>query len=603
MPPARSRALRRLFPLNVLALTALAALAVPTAQAGSTAAQLPITKTPTAIGTGGAVATVDTDATRIGVDVLRGGGNAVDAAVATAAALGVTEPFSAGIGGGGFFVYYDAATHTVHTIDGRETAPLRMTSTSFTENGRPLAFSDAVASGLSVGVPGSPATWQTALDLWGTRSLAESLRPAIRLAKDGFLVDQTFHDQDAAQTRFTYFAPTAELYRPGGQPPAVGSTFRNPDLARTYQQLAAKGMDWLYRGKLADEIVETVQHPPLAPGVTYYARPGLMELGDLDAYRTIQRQPTHVSYRGLDVYGMAPASSGGSTVGEALKILSNVDLSSMTRTEALHYYVEASARAFADRAKYVGDPAYVDVPLDKLLSDDFAKQRFCTIDPTQASAKPVPAGDVNAPSSTTCPSPTGTVTSSHEGLSTTNMTISDRWGNVVEYTLTIEQTGGSGIVVPNRGFLLNNELTDFNFAPALPGDPNLPAPGKRPRSSISPTIVLQGGHPYLAVGSPGGATIITTVLQILLDRLDLGYSLPAAIADARVSSRNGAAGLDWEPAFDRSGLLALGHKFAPNPAEIGAATAIEFRPDGSTLAAAEPVRRGGGSAAVVTPTP
>ena len=590
--------------MNTIAVLALAALAIPTTPAGETSSRAPVTKEPTAIGTGGAVATVDTDATRVGIEVLRGGGNAVDAAVATAAALGVTEPFSAGIGGGGFFVYYDAATQKVQTIDGRETAPAAMRSNSFiSETGTPIPFNDAVASGLSVGVPGTPATWQKALDAWGTRSLAQSLRPAIDIARHGFTVDQTFHDQVAAQTRFTYFAPTAELYLPGGSPPAVGSTFRNPDLALTYTLLGARGTNWLYDGSLADEIVQAVTHPPLVPGSTYHARPGLMQAGDLAGYEALSREPTHVRYRGLDVYGMAPASSGGSTVGEALQILANVDLSGLSRTEALHYYAEASARAYADRGAYVGDPAYVNVPLGELLSPGFARERFCTIDPLHATPKPVPAGAPDGSYTDTCATPAGAVSASHEGMSTTNLTVADRWGNVVEYTLTIEQTGGSGIVVPGRGFLLNNELTDFNFAPAVPNDPNLPAPGKRPRSSISPTVLLQGGHPFVAVGSPGGASIITTVLQILIDRLDLGLTLPQAIADARVSSRNSAGGLQREPAFDPAGLMALGHLFDPNPVEIGAATGIEFRPNGTTLAAAEPVRRGGGSAAVVTPTP
>jgi len=195
--------------------------------------------------------------------------------------------------------------------------------------------------------------------------------------------------------------------------------------------------------------------------------------------------------------------------------------------------------------------------------------------------------------------------SADSGLSTTHLTVADRWGNVVAYTLTIEQTGGSGIVVPNRGFLLNNELTDFNFTPTQGDapDPNLPAPGKRPRSSMSPTIVLEDGAPLLALGSPGGSTIITTVLQTLTNRLDLGYSLPAAIAAPRATQRNTAA-VQAEPAIratpEAAELAALGHVFAPNP-EIGAATGVEFLPDGRLLAAAEPVRRGGGSAGVVQP--
>jgi gamma-glutamyltranspeptidase/glutathione hydrolase len=562
-------------------------------------------KEPTATGTGGAVSSVDADATRVGLEVLRAGGTAADAAVAPAAALGVTEPYSAGVGGGGFLVYYDAGSGQVQTIDGRETAPRAMTSTSFTENGVPIPFNDAVTSGLSVGVPGTPATWTRALQRWGTMSLSEVLAGPTRLARDGFVVDQTFRDQTAANAaRFAHFTSTSKLFLPGGAPPAVGSTFTNRDLARTYERLGRDGDRWLYSGALGAQVVETVKNPPLVEGSTYVARPGLMEKGDLRAYEAVDRAPTHVGYRGLDVFGMAPPSSGGSTVGEALNILERSDLSAMDGTQALHHYLEASALAFADRNAYVGDPAEVDVPLDGLLSDDFAAERACRIDPAAAAAKPVPAGVVDGSYDTDCDGTDDTTATGgdQEGLSTTHLTVADQWGNVAAYTLTIEQTGGSGIVVPGRGFLLNNELTDFNFTPTVPGDPNLPAPGKRPRSSMAPTILLDDGRPVLAVGSPGGSTIITTVLQVLLNRLDLGMTLPAAVAAPRASQRNTAA-VQAEQAFDRTGLAALGHTFVapPAPGEIGAATGIEIGSDGGLTAVAEPVRRGGGSAGVVDP--
>ncbi len=562
-------------------------------------------KTPTAVGSGGAVSSVDADATRVGLDVLRKGGNAVDAAVATAATLGVTEPYSAGIGGGGYFVFYQADSGQVRTIDGRETAPQRMGPTAFVDpaTGQPMPFSDAVTSGLSVGVPGTPATWDEALDRWGTLSLRAALRGATDVAHKGFVVDKTFFDQtDANKARFADFTSTSKLFLPGGAPPAVGSTFKNRDLAGTYKRLGKDGVDWLYQGRLGDEVVDTVKSPPQTPGSTRNVRPGLMETGDLAAYEELRRPPTRVGYRGLDVYGMAPSSSGGSTVGEALNILENADLGSMSRTQAMHHYLEASALAFADRGRYVGDPAYVDVPLQQLLSDGFAGERFCQIDPAHALVKPVPPGSPDGSYSGCGAGPAAATGSDREGLSTTHLTTADKWGNVVSYTLTIEQTGGSGIVVPGRGFLLNNELTDFNFVPTIANDPNLPAPGKRPRSSMSPTIVLDGGEPVLAVGSPGGSTIITTVLQILVDRLDRGMTLPEAVADPRASQRNTAA-VQAEPAFERAGLAALGHSFVdpPAPGEIGAAAAIELLDDGRFLAAAEPTRRGGGSAGVVRP--
>ncbi|MEU2779380.1 gamma-glutamyltransferase, partial [Streptomyces sp. NPDC007162] len=234
---------RKLTVLAVSAAVVSVGAAAPPAHSGGTA----VRKSPVAVGYGGAVSSVDADATAAGIEVLRKGGNAVDAAVATAAALGVTEPYSSGIGGGGYFVYYDARSRTVHTIDGRETAPLTADSNLFVENGTPLAFADAVSSGLSVGTPGTPATWQSALDQWGTERLGTVLKPAERIADKGFVVDDTFRSQTAAnETRFRYFPDTAKLFLPGGQLPVVGSTFKNPELARTYQELGKKGIGAVY---------------------------------------------------------------------------------------------------------------------------------------------------------------------------------------------------------------------------------------------------------------------------------------------------------------------------------------------------------------------
>ncbi|GAA1167365.1 gamma-glutamyltranspeptidase/glutathione hydrolase [Kitasatospora gansuensis] len=565
----------------------------------------PPPKVPEAVGWGGAVASVDADATAVGLEVLRRGGNAVDAAVATAAALGVTEPYSAGIGGGGYFVHYDARTGRVETLDGREVAGRTAGETLFQENGKPLAFADAVTSGLSVGVPGAPATWAKALELWGSRDLDEVLKPAAKLADRGFTVDQTFVDQTALnETRFRAFPDTGKLFLPGGKLPVLGSTFRNPELAATYRELGRKGIQTFYRGELAADVVRTLQHPPVDPASGWNARPGKVDGKDLADYRVIQRQPTHVDYRGYDVYGMAPSSSGGTTVGEALGILEHSDLGAVSATQYLHRYLDSSRIAFADRGRWVGDPAFSQVPTRQLLSDEFTAARACLIDPVKALTSPLAPGDPYHP--VACATGGQAVPETHEGPSTTHLTVADRWGNVVAYTLTLEQTGGSGITVPGRGFLLNNELTDFSFAPATAGvpDPNLPGPGKRPRSSISPTMVLKGGKPVVAVGTPGGSTIITTVLQVLLGRLDRGLTLEQAIAAPRASQRNTAAS-QAEPAFlagpERAGLEALGHSFVLNP-EIGAATGVERLPDGRWIAAAEPTRRGGGSAAVVHPT-
>lgn len=548
----------------------------------------PQQKVPVAEGYGGAVATVDLDASKAAIAVLRKGGNAMDAAVAAGAVLGVTEPYSSGLAGGGFMVYYDAKKRKVFTIDGRETAPRAMTATSL----EGIPFEEGVTSGLSAGVPGTVANWDLALRRFGTISLRQALQPAIEVASKGFVVDQTFHDQTAANAaRFKDIATTAKLYLPNGAPPPVGSVFRNPELADTYRELGKRGPSWLYEGRLGREIVATVKNPPVTPGSTRNVRPGLMEQSDLRAYRAIMREPTKISYNGLDVYGMAPPSSGGSTVGEALNILESLP------QVGLHEYLEASRLAFADRGAYVGD--LPGVPLRQLLSDGFAKERACQIGET-AMPHPAAPGEPDG-SYGPCAPPTGASTPvAQEGPETTHLVVADRWGNVIAYNLTIESTGGNGIVVPGRGVLLNNELTDFTFGPA-PGDPNLPGPGKRPRSSMAPTLVFDDGRPVLAAGSPGGSTIITTVLQILLNRYEFGMGLPEALAAPRATQRN-TAQTQAEPAFlaaHQAELAAKGHSFAPNP-EIGAATALEFLGRGRIQAVAEPSRRGGGSAMVVS---
>jgi gamma-glutamyltranspeptidase / glutathione hydrolase len=299
---------------------------------------------------------------------------------------------------------------------------------------------------------------------------------------------------------------------------------------------------------------------------------------------------------------MGPPSSGGSTVGEALNILKGYSMSTLPREDALHYYLEASRYSFADRGEYLGDPAYVDVPLTGLLSDDFAAKRRELIT-EQAAQSPVAPGNP-CPFNGGEPCPAGTEASTAvEGPSTTHLTVSDKWGNVVSYTFTIEQTGGSAITVPNHGFILNNELTDFE---PVAGLANSPDGGKRPRSSMSPTIVTSEGDPILALGSPGGSTIITTVLQVLVNDLDFGMTLPQAIAAPRASQRNTAT-TSAEPAFLQTPEAAsltskYGHSFTSTP-EIGAATGIAFLPDETVQAAAEPTRRGGGSALVENPAP
>ncbi len=567
------------------------------ALAGTATAATAPTGPPTSVGSGGAAATVETLATQAAIDTLRRGGNAVDAAITAAAVLGVTEPFSCGIGGGGFLLLRTAGG-AVTSIDHRELAPAAMRDDSFWENGAPLAFNSARFSGLSVGVPGTVAGWARALDGYGTISLAQALQPAIRIARDGFLIDPVFFEQVRANVDFFDDVPaSAALFLdPDGTPKDVGTVFHNPDLARAYERIAHLGAKGFYRGAIADALVETVQSPPVAPTANHVWRAGLMTMRDLHTYTAPERAPTRVSYRGLDVYGMGPPSSGGSTVGEALNILEGYPLAAMSRDRQLHLFLEASRYAFADRGAYLGDADFVPVPLRGLLSDGFAATRRALIKEDAAAPGAVAPGDP-WPFDGAVGMLLAGASSDTEGLSTTHLSVSDSSGNVVSYTFTIESTGGAGLVVPGWGFLLNNELTDFDFS--LFNHPNSVAGGKRPRSSMAPTIVTEAGRPLLTVGSPGGSTIITTVLQLLLDRLDAGMTLPQAIADPRATQRNGAT-TQAEPGFPTAALTPYGHRFVANP-EIGAATGIEFLPAGGLVAAAEPTRRGGGSAMVVSP--
>jgi gamma-glutamyltranspeptidase/glutathione hydrolase len=596
-----------------------ASLLVTTDSAASSANTDALSWQPVAVGSGGAVVSDTIQSTQAGLDVLRRGGTAADAAVAVASTLGVTDPFVAGIGGGGYLVYYDAHTHRITTIDGRETTPASANQNLFIDpsTGKPFAFPTAVTSGLSVGVPGTLMTWQRALDQWGNFSLAQDLKPAERVAEQGFPVTAHYREQDRENAfRFTQFSSSDALYLENGQLPAVGSTISNPDLANTYRQIGRQGVRALYGGDIGADVVDAVHNLPLAPGATLVPRPGYLQLSDLAGYQAPDKAPTHVNYRGYDVYGMGPSSSGGMTIGESLNILSNFNLAAEPRTEALHDYLEATRLAFADRNRYIGDASFVNVPEQQLLSTQYGADRACSINQSKAATSPVAPGNPYDP---TCASASASTASQpNNGAATNHFVVTDRWGDVVSYTNTIEEIAGSAIVVPHRGFLLNNELTDFDFAPLQAGvpDPNLPQAGKRPRSSMSPTIVLHNGKPFLAIGSPGGATIITTVLQILLNRIDFGMTLPQAIAAPRASQRNGAQ-TQAEPDFltepTTPGLEALGQSFYVNstsplnpsiqiPPTIGIAAGLEFLGGGRVLAAGEPVRAGGTSAGVIHPS-
>ena len=562
-------------------------------------APLATAKTPVATGSGGAVATISEQASQSALAILNKGGNAIDAAVAAAATLGVTDPFSCGIGGGGFMVVYLAKDKRVITIDHREMAPAAFTPAVFLDNGKEIDFEKAVASGAAVGVPGTVRGWHEALERYGTMQFKQVLAPAIDVASKGFTVNETFsHLTRENERKFQQFSTTSALYLRNGKAVPPGALLRNPDMAKAYREIAARGYKAFYEGPMARAIVDAVNRPPVTGGAS--VRPGRMTLADLANYEARIRQPVVSSYHGYEVYGMPLPSSGGVAVAEALNILEGYDLKSMPRANAEHLYLEASRLAFADRDAYLADPEYVDAPVAGLLSKQFAAQRRALIDPQRASVK-VAAGDPylfqQDPSIPLRPQPQQRQMQK-ESAHTTHLTVSDKDGNVVSYTFTIESWGGSGIVVPGYGFLLNNEMTDFDFSGPRP---NVPEAGKRPRSSMAPTIVLRDGKPAFTIGSPGGSTIITTVLQTIVNHVDFGMTMSDAIDAPRLSERNGVS-TSVEPGFAGSAqakaLAAFGHKWEEPAEEIGAANAIVFNPDGTVTAVSEGRRHGVGTALV-----
>jgi gamma-glutamyltranspeptidase/glutathione hydrolase len=451
---------------------------------------------------------------------------------------------------------------------------------------------------MSVGVPGTVRGWHEALDRYGTMSFKQVLAPAISVASKGFTVNETFSHLVAENERkFQNYSTTSALYLRNGKAIPAGTVLRNLAMARAYREIAARGEKAFYEGPMAEAIVDAVNHPPLAQGKSVAG--GNMTLADLANYEARIRQPVHTTYRGYDIYGMPQPSSGGVTVAEALNILEGYDLKAMPRPKAEHLYIEASRLAFADRNAYLGDPEYVEAPVEGLLSKQYAAQRRALINPDRASAVATAGDPYQFQNDQSIPlRPQQGSSRPQESLHTTHFTVSDKDGNVVSYTFTIESWGGSGIVVPGYGFLLNNELTDFDFTGPRP---NVPEAGKRPRSSMAPTIVLKNDKPAFTIGSPGGSTIITTVLQTIVNYIDFGMSMDQAIDAPRISERNNEA-TSTEPGFAGSeqarALEQFGHKFDDRDGEIGAANAIVFNPDGTVTAVSEGRRHGVGTGLV-----
>jgi gamma-glutamyltranspeptidase/glutathione hydrolase len=469
----------------------------------------------------GVVATESPAAASVGRDVLERGGNAVDAAVSTVFALGVARPQSCGIGGGGFMVYRDH-DGTVASLDFRETAPAAIRSDTFTGPGLYQTFTGHT----TVGVPGVVAGMDAALKRYGTLSLRRAIAPAEKLATNGFTVLQSLSDSIAANTsRIKLFPATAAQYlHADGTPYAAGETLRQPDMARSLERIMQSGAKAFYDGKIAQQIVADMRAPKLD------GEQGLMTRADLRAYRAKWRKPLVGSYRGREIDAMPAPTSGGTAIVEMLNILEGFDLAGagMSSAQADHDIAEAQRIAWADRNAYLADPDFVKIP-PQLTDKGYAAQRRAEIDPSQTHA--YDPGSFPAANGADA-NPNG---------STTHLAVIDRQGNAVSLTCTIEQEFGSAVVAPHTGFLLNNELTDFS----APGTANEPAPGKRPRSSMSPTIVAQGGVPVLATGGAGGSRIVMGTLETILDTVDFGQDLPHAV-DAERLDDQGSARLEIE---------------------------------------------------------
>ena len=521
-------------------------------------------------------------AAEAGRKILEQGGNAVDAAAAMQLALNVVEPQMTGIGGGGFMMIYRKQQNDVKIIDSREVAPAMDDPNIFLdENGKPVPFPQRHTTGKAVGVPGTLLGVDTALKKYGTMSLAQVIQPAIDYAENGVDINWAMagyiHDNVAKlQAKGT----PADVFVPNGQPLKEGDHLVQPDLAKTLKLIQQQGPDVLYHGPVGEALVAAVQK---------YG--GKMTMQDLENYKVAEREPVSGTYRGYQVISMSPPSSGGLTVLEILKLLEGYDLKKMGLNSAdyLHHFIEASHLAYADRAQYMADEDFHAVPKAGLLDDRFIAERRKLINPTTTG--PVKPGDPWKYDPTQGEMKPNTNEETPIGQ-TTHFCVIDKWGNMVAYTTTIEQVFGSGIMVPGYGFMLNNEMTDFD---AVPGGVNQVEPGKRPLSSMSPTLVVKDGKPFMALGSPGGPTIISSVAQTLINVIDFGMPLQDAIYAPRVYSSSYPK-VQWEDGISqdvRLDLAGRGHAFDQAPSNIGdvQAAIIDFS-TGKMYGGADNTRQG-----------
>jgi gamma-glutamyltranspeptidase/glutathione hydrolase len=541
-----------------------------------------------ATGRNGMVVAQEKRAAQIGIDILKRGGNAVDAAVATGFALAVTYPRAGNLGGGGFMVIHLARHRHKHrhspsrdvTIDYRETAPAAATPTMFLDPQGDPDPAKSRDSALAIGVPGTVAGLALARAKYGSGkfSLAELIAPAIALARDGIPVEDDIADTlSYAAGRLGRWPSSAAVFFKNGQPLREGERLTQPDLAATLQAIAENGPRAFYRGAIARKIAAAVRQAG-----------GIMSVDDLAHYRATERAALHGSYRGYGIVAMPPPSSGGVALIEMLNVLEGFELAALARADALHDMIEAMKRAYADRAVYMGDPAAVKMPVAGLVSKPYAARLRAQIGPRATPAAEIGGGK-----------PPG-----NEGRNTTHFSVIDRDGNAVSNTYTLNFGYGVGLVAAGTGVLLNNELDDFTAKPGtanayglLGFNANLPGPNKRPLSSMTPTIVLKNGKPLLVTGSPGGSRIITAVLQVIISVIDFHMPVVQAVGSPRLHNQWQPDETYAEPGFTPDVLEALkarGHTIVPTGPHT-AANSIEVTKDGYVGAAD---RRTRGSLAV-----
>ncbi|WP_137042592.1 gamma-glutamyltransferase [Pseudolabrys sp. FHR47] len=574
---------KRLFSITLaLLLTASLALAQSTPQLQNSQPSFPPAQG--IVGETGMVVAQERMAARIGVEILDRGGNAVDAAVAVGFAMAVTYPRAGNLGGGGFMVIHLTKDGRNTAIDYRETAPAAATPDMFLDaqgNPDPVKSRD---SGLSVGVPGTVAGLAMAHEKYGSGklSLSDLLQPAIRLADQGFAVQDDTADSlpGAAKKLARWPSSAAILLKNGGEPLQSGDRLIQSDLADTLKAIAARGLDGFYRGEVARKIAAAVREAG-----------GVMTADDLANYRAVERDVVKGSYRGSDIVSMPPPSSGGVHLIQMLNILEGYDLKKLGRNdEALHYFIEAMRRAYADRAVYMGDPDSVKMPIAGLISKKYAAALRAGI-----TDKATPSSDIKAGKP-----------ADFEGQNTTHFSVIDRDGNAVSNTYTLNFSYGLGLIADGTGVLLNNELDDFTAkagasnAYGLVGfAANLPGPNKRPLSSMTPTIVLKDGKPFIVTGSPGGSRIITAVLQVITNVIDFKMPIAAAVTAPRIHHQWMPDTVYVESGFPQAvldGLAARGHKLEPTrPAtsvnSIEVLPKTEFQPR-RYVGAADPRTRG-----------